>query len=322
MIPYYFSHGRTALKYGLLSLGLKPGDEILIPDYICDVVLHPLKSLGLKHQFYPVLDDLSPNWDELEKIVRVNSIAILMVHYFGQPQNIPVFQNFCKIHKLFLIEDNAHGHGGEFEGQMLGTFGDMGMSSPRKHLNTYCGGILWLLNEQPQAIPKFSDFPISLRQKLQQYLFARFPRLKNCLKRILKQRPPFENFLAFKEKEMNDYGIDIYSKHCLEKTDWNVLKTKKQKAYKSWQNFALGQGLAPIFKTLHSETNPWCFPAYVKDQKEAIRWFEWGWENDVQIYSWPSLPEEVIDEDSSALERWKRIICISTNDSTPEWFCK
>ena len=67
MIPYYFSHGRTALKYGLLSLGLKPGDEILIPDYICDVVLHPLKSLGLKHQFYPVLDDLSPNWDELEK---------------------------------------------------------------------------------------------------------------------------------------------------------------------------------------------------------------------------------------------------------------
>ena len=67
MKPYYFSHGRTALKYGLLSLGLKPGDEILIPDYICDVVLHPLKSLGLKYQFYPVLDDLSPNWDELEK---------------------------------------------------------------------------------------------------------------------------------------------------------------------------------------------------------------------------------------------------------------
>ena len=48
----------------------------------------------------------------LEKIAISNkSRALIMVHYFGVPQNIVKFINFCLKHNLYLIEDNAHGYG-------------------------------------------------------------------------------------------------------------------------------------------------------------------------------------------------------------------
>ena len=59
-----------------------------------------------------------------------------MVHYFGQPQDISRFQQFCKQNDLILIDNNAHGHGGDIDGNLLGTFGEFGISSPRKNLNT------------------------------------------------------------------------------------------------------------------------------------------------------------------------------------------
>ena len=52
----------------------------------------------------------------------------MMVHYFGQPQQIELFKSFCIDHNLFLIEDNAHGFGGKYNGKDLGTFGDIGIS--------------------------------------------------------------------------------------------------------------------------------------------------------------------------------------------------
>ena len=63
---YYFSHARTALKYGLISLNIREGSEIFIPDYICDVVLHPIEQLKLKPIFYPTFEDLTPEWDFLK----------------------------------------------------------------------------------------------------------------------------------------------------------------------------------------------------------------------------------------------------------------
>ena len=49
---HYFSHARTAFKYGIKSLGMVKNDEILMPEYICDVLIHPLKQLGIKPVFF------------------------------------------------------------------------------------------------------------------------------------------------------------------------------------------------------------------------------------------------------------------------------
>ena len=56
---YYFSHARTAFKYGLKSLRILRNDEILIPEYICDVITHPLKQLGIKPVFFLLMINLN-----------------------------------------------------------------------------------------------------------------------------------------------------------------------------------------------------------------------------------------------------------------------
>ena len=61
-------------------------------------------------------------------MIDVDDVAILMVHYFGRPQNIEKFTYFCQHHSILLLEDNAHGYGGKYKNNYLGTFGDIGFS--------------------------------------------------------------------------------------------------------------------------------------------------------------------------------------------------
>ena len=142
----YFSHGRTALKFGLKYLDLKPGDSILIPNYICDVVLHPIEEMKIQPYFYDIMDNMEPDWDKLNKTIDKKVKAILIVHYFGHAQNIERIIKFCVQNNLMLIEDNAHGHGGNYNGKLLGTFGDIGFSSLTKIYPINFGGSLFLKN--------------------------------------------------------------------------------------------------------------------------------------------------------------------------------
>jgi len=309
--PYYFSHARTALKYGLQYLGIKRDDYILLPDYLCDVLLHPLNQLEIKYKYYSIKDDLTPNWLELENLVKKKTKAILMVHYFGQPQDIKRFQDFCKAHNLKLIEDNAHGHGGMYNGQLLGTFSDMGISSPRKTLNTYSGGILWLTGEKLYKDPDLSSYSIPIYNQLKKPIFDYFPLLKYTIKKVLNNRPKFEDPTAFMESHITDNSIDKCSRKTIEKTDWEELRKNRQLSYHKWENFALENSLVQVYSKLNPEANPWCFPAYAINREDAINWFEWGWKNNYNVFSWPSLPEKIIT-DNPTLERWKRLVCFST----------
>jgi len=50
-------------------LDLKSNDVIFLPEYICDVVLHPLDQLGIKYQFYTLDDTLTPRWETMDSLV-------------------------------------------------------------------------------------------------------------------------------------------------------------------------------------------------------------------------------------------------------------
>jgi hypothetical protein len=280
-----------------------------LPEYICEVVLHPLDQLGLRYRYYSVDDRLVPKWNELPGLVDEQTRAIMMVHYFGQPQDIPAFQSFCNKYKLLLIEDNAHGHGGTFNDQPLGSFGDIGISSPHKTLNTISGGVLWLKNSKLEPTPVLPIYPVSLDQHVKRILLNPFLNLQYFIKKALQKRPRFEDPRLFREPPMPDYSIDRWSKNIIEQTDWDELHKTRQAAYYNWRHFALDNSLTPVFEKLHPEANPWCFPAYTKDQQEAIKWFKWGWDNNEFVFSWQSLPEEVLSKRGKSCDRWKRLVC-------------
>tara|TARA_Y100000591_G_C21796303_1_gene679517 strand:+ start:568 stop:1461 length:894 start_codon:yes stop_codon:yes gene_type:complete len=293
----------------LLALRLKPGSKILLPNYICNVVLHPIRALGLGYKFYPIDENFNPEWNELEKIVGPNISSILMVHFFGQPQNVDLFKAFCKKHKLKLIEDNAHGYGGTIDGKNMGTFGDIGISSPRKNIkNLYSGGILTINSKYFLNFPDIKKYKPSISQRFK-FLVSKIPEknLKNFSKSF-KNRPKYENPLEFNEKEILDLQIDSKSRNIIKSLDISKLKKNRREKFNEYKDLAIKNNLKPVIFSLSEDSNPWCFPAYTRGINDSIKWFDWGWKNNINIYSWPTLPSEVL-KDSKVLSRWNRLIC-------------
>jgi len=309
LINYYFTHARIAFKYGLKHIKLKPADEILIPDFICDVIVNTLNNLGIKYKYYSIDEILEPDWQILKSLVNHNTRAILMVHYFGQPQNIGLFKSFCNKFDLLLIEDNAHGYGGLINGRLLGTYGDLSISSPRKTMNVASGGVLSFKGNNDFIMPSIPIFQPKITKKIMIKTLNNFPLIKAFVRKKIKSRPKFEDPRSFVEPEILDYKIDKWSKNIIVNIDLEKIIIKRQKKYAYWKNFALNKGLNPLYKKLEPDVNPWCFPAYTNNHSESIKWFEWGWKKNINIFSWPTLPEEIVIKNDHSIKRWKKLIC-------------
>jgi hypothetical protein len=297
----------------LKHLNLKKGDGILLPEYICDVVTHPIKQLKLEQQFYKINDNFTIKWQELERLVTSNTKAILMVHFFGQPQDITNYLSFCKKNNLYLIEDNAHGYGGKVNNQELGTFGDIGISSPRKIIDVNSGGVLWVKNGEFNYPKNIIKYPITLKDIFKKNINKINLKYKNILIKKIKSRPKYEDPSAFSESIINDYFIDDYSYKIINELNIDKIRLFRQNEYKKLENFAKNNNLKPVIEKLHKSACPWFFPAYSKDSIEAQKWFKWGWENNQLVFSWPSLPQRVITKNGESLKRWQRLICFGIN---------
>lgn len=313
-MEYKFAYARSALKFGLKYLNKDENNIILIPDYICEDVIDPLKYNNLKHVYYKINDNLEPNWESIERNINKNVKYILMVHYFGKNQNIEKFKFIAKKYNLLLIEDNAHGYGGKYNNTFLGDFGDISISSPRKLYNIQSGGILKInINNDflLQKLPTYKPKKINLfRQQLNH-----FPKIKKYFKLYLKSRPKYEDIDYFRNSILKDYIIDNKSLEYLININFEKQRLLRYNEYIKWKNFAESNNLKPVFSNFEKDLIPWCFPAYVKDNNEAIKWFDWGWENDVNIFSWPTLPNEIVLNNKVSLNRWKKLICFSIKNN-------
>ena len=52
---------------------------------------------------------------------------------------------------------------------------------------------------------------------------------------------------------------------------------------------------------------------FYSDKNEAIKWFKWGYNNCYNVFSWPSLPEEIICKNRRAIKRWELLVCFDTS---------
>ena len=309
----YFSHGRTALKYGIRDL-FDHKDEILVPELICDSAIHPFQQLKINYRFYKVSNNLKIKWDYLTKIINNKTKAILFINYFGIPNEINKILEFAKKNKLLTIEDNAHGFMGKYQNKLLGTFGDIGISSPRKHINIYSGGVLYSkmkinLNLM-EYLPKYQKKKF---QKIKFYI-KKFPKLKNSLNKIINTRPIYEDQNYFREEYIEDYLIDSNSLNLINSYNYEELLNRNIINFQKWEKFSYDNNLNIIFKDYPKEINPWCFPVYVENHKEQIAWFKWAWKHNVQLFSWPTLPLELLNKKTNAYKIWSSMICFSTKE--------
>jgi perosamine synthetase len=136
--------GRYALYHGVRALGLGGEDEVLVPEFHCVDIMTALQAAGVRVVFYRVREKGEVDLEDLERRLTGRTGALLIVHYFGLPQNAREFRDWCDGHGLFLIEDCAHGLLGTFEGKPLGSWGDVSIFSIFKTLATVDGGLMVL----------------------------------------------------------------------------------------------------------------------------------------------------------------------------------
>jgi UDP-4-amino-4-deoxy-L-arabinose-oxoglutarate aminotransferase len=134
------SSGVTALDLALSALDLKGGDEVIIPDYLCDSVYRTIKNYGA----VPVLCDISDEWnmtpETVAKVTSARTKAIVLVHMFGINSWREEYRKFG----LPIIEDNCQAFGLEVNGKLQALKGDIAIYSfhATKCLATGEGGLL------------------------------------------------------------------------------------------------------------------------------------------------------------------------------------
>ena len=152
-----------------------------------------------------------------------------------------------------------------------------------------------------------------MKARLQEFLIDDLKKVEHHVNEIIENIYARGQQETFAEDKINDYLIDKDSLDIVLSQNIRSFAMKRREKYLYWEKFSSRRGLKPVFKSIYAETNPWCFPAYARSQKEAIELFDWGWKNGVAVFSWPTLPEQMRKNPSAVLERWKRMVCFSTS---------
>ena len=142
------ANGTDALQIAMMALGLKPGDEVMLPAHTYVATAEVIALLGLTPVFIDVdADTFNLDVNQLEKKITPKTKAIVPVHLYGQCADMEALLNTAKKHNLFVIEDAAQSLGAEYvfkdgSKKKSGTIGTIGTTSffPSKNLGCYGDG--------------------------------------------------------------------------------------------------------------------------------------------------------------------------------------
>jgi len=138
-------NGTAALEIAVRCLDLEPGSEVILPSFTIISCIQAIINCRLK----PVLVDCEPDtWcmdvGQVEEKITSRTKAIMPVHMYGHPVDMDPLLNLARRHGLYIIEDAAEVHGGEYKGRKCGGMGDISCFSffANKIITTGEGGML------------------------------------------------------------------------------------------------------------------------------------------------------------------------------------
>lgn len=139
------SNCTTALHLALWALGVRSGDEVIVPAMTHVASAHAAEHCGAKPVFVDV-DSATGNINPelVAAAVTARTKAIMVVHFVGLPCDMTALMSLADSRGLPVVEDCAAALGAGFGGRHVGTFGRAGCFSfyPTKHITTMEGGML------------------------------------------------------------------------------------------------------------------------------------------------------------------------------------
>jgi len=138
------SNGTTALHLAISALGIKEGDEVIVPDL---TFISPINAV-IYNRARPVIVDVEEeNWGldpaKVRDAITDKTKAIIVVHLYGNPAKVSELKELAEETGVYLIEDCAEAHGAEYERTKIGNFGDIACFSfyANKVITTGEGGM-------------------------------------------------------------------------------------------------------------------------------------------------------------------------------------
>jgi perosamine synthetase len=152
-VKYSISHvnGTQTMHTALAALGVKPGDEVIVPP----LTMSSTAIAVLQNNSIPVFADVDRETfnidpESIKKCITEKTKAIISVSLYGLSPDYDKLLKICKDYNLYLIEDNAECFLGEYKGKLVGQFGDFASFSfqASKHITCGEGGMLTTDNEE------------------------------------------------------------------------------------------------------------------------------------------------------------------------------
>ena len=136
----------AALHLALDAVGVKPGDEVIVPALTFVATANAVLYCGGTPVFGDVSGAarLSLDPDDVARKITPRTRAIVPVHYAGYSCDLDAFRTLARAHGVALVEDAAHAPGASFKGQPIGSIGDVTCFSffSNKNLSTGEGGMI------------------------------------------------------------------------------------------------------------------------------------------------------------------------------------
>lgn len=145
------ANGTDAITLALMSLDIKPQDEIITVSHSFFATSEAIALVGAKPVFVDIQEsDFNIDPLQIEKLITKKTKAIIPVHLYGGPCEIGSVIEIAQKYGLYVVEDCAQAIGAKFHGKNVGTFGDVGTISffPTKNLGAFGdAGAIYTNNE-------------------------------------------------------------------------------------------------------------------------------------------------------------------------------
>jgi dTDP-4-amino-4,6-dideoxygalactose transaminase len=143
--------GTTALHLAMITLGVKRGDEVIVPAFSFIATANVALFCDAKPVFCDVNHrTFNIDSDKIKKLITKKTKAILPVHLYGQPADMKPILEIAQKHGIYVVGDAAQAHGASYNGKMIGSFDNLECFSfyPTKNMTTGEGGMITTNNEE------------------------------------------------------------------------------------------------------------------------------------------------------------------------------
>jgi dTDP-4-amino-4,6-dideoxygalactose transaminase len=271
-----YSSGRTAIKYILKSLD--PNFPILVPSFLCESILQPLKEAGIAYKFYAIKKDLTIDLDHLRELMSSSRFsALYFIHFFGFVSDPSTLAEIKRLDEnLVLIEDCTHL---TFIPRLVTEFrfmGDISYGSLRKTLPISDGAFIYSNKYSAIEEPTKEDDDFSRLKLLGKKL--RWLYLNQLENKHLES--VYLDLLQMAEERIStetpDSKISNKAITVLENLDFEKVYQKRRENYQSLlcklSNDILVKKIGYVLKSFSEFDMPYMLPFYVNNgQRNRLR---------------------------------------------------